>query len=73
MERKITKVEKPSNNLYICPTENCEASATTRRSIKKHLKNFKKISQNKKRDANNKVCQYCHKTFLKEPNRGQTS
>ena len=73
MERKITKVEKPSNNLYICPTENCEASATTRRSIKKHLKNCKKISQNKKRDANNKVCQYCHKTFLKEPNRGQTS
>ena len=68
MDRKIATVEKPSNNLYICPIENYEASARTRRCIKRHLKNCKKMSQNKKRDANNKVCKYCHKTFLKKSN-----
>ena len=41
------KVEKPIcydsfNNLYLCPTENCEVSAATKRSIKRHLKNCKK-------------------------------
>ena len=38
---KIQKVKKPIcydsfNNLYLCPTENCEVSATTKRSIKRH-------------------------------------
>ena len=70
----IRKVEKPIcydsfNNLYLCPTENCEVNATTKRSIKRHLKNCKKISQNKKKNANNKVCKYSHKTFLKKSNR----
>ena len=30
------------NNLSLCPTENCEVSATTKRSIKRRLKNCKK-------------------------------
>ena len=51
---KNQKVEKPIcydsfNDLYFCPTENCEVSATTKRSIQKHLKNCEKISQYKKR------------------------
>ena len=33
------------------------------------MKNCKKISQNKKRNANNKVYKYCYKTFLKKSNR----
>ena len=53
--------------LCLCPTENCEVSTAANRSIKTHLKNCKKISQNKKRNANRKV--YCHKTFLKKSNR----
>ena len=70
---KNQKVEKPicynsSKNLYLCPTKNCEVNATTKRSIKRHLKNCKKISQNKKRNANNKVCKYCHKTFIIKSN-----
>ena len=44
---KNQKVEKPIcydlfNNLSVCPTENCEVSATTKRSIKRRLKNCKK-------------------------------
>ena len=40
----IQKIEKPIcydsfNNLYLRPTENCEVSVTTNRSIKRHLKN----------------------------------
>ena len=49
-------------NLYLCPTENCEVSATTKRNIKRHLKNCKKIMHNNK-------CKYCHKTFLTKSNR----
>ena len=33
------------------------------------MKNCKKISLNKKRNASNKVYKYCHKTFLKKSNR----
>ena len=70
----LKNVEKPicydsSNSLYLRPTENCEASVTTKRSIKRHLKNCKKISQNKKRNANSRVCKYYHKKFLKKSNR----
>ena len=44
---KNQKVEKPFcydsiNNLYLCSTENCQESGTTKRSIKRHLKNWKK-------------------------------
>ena len=44
---KNQKVEKPIsydsvNNLHLRPTENCEVNATTKRSIKRHLKNCKK-------------------------------
>ena len=65
---KNQKVEKPIcynsfNNQHLCPTENCEISVITKRSIKRHLKNCKKIMHN------NKVCQCCHKTFLKKSNR----
>ena len=55
--------------MYLCPTENREVSATTKPSIKRHLKNCKKISQNKKGNAKYKVCKYCHKTFLKKSDR----
>ena len=44
---KNQKVEKPIcynsfNNQHLCPTENCEISVITKRSIKRHLKNCKK-------------------------------
>ena len=71
---KNQKIKKPIcydsfNNLSLRPTENCEINATTKHSIKRHLKNCKKVSKNIKRNANNKVCKYCHKTFLKKSGR----
>ena len=44
---KNQKVEKPFcydsfNNLFLCPTENSEVSATAKRSINRHLKTVKK-------------------------------
>ena len=45
-EQKNQNVEKLVIIHLICPTENCEESATTKCSTKRHLKNWKKISQN---------------------------
>ena len=67
---KNQNVEKPIsydsfNNLSVCPAETCEVSATTKRIIKRHLKNCKRTSQNKKRNTNNKVCKCCCKSYAK--------
>ena len=67
MDRKI----KRSKSLFVIihliisiyAQQKTEISVITKRSIKRHLKNCKKIMHN------NKVCQCCHKTFLKKSNR----
>ena len=53
------------NGVYLCPTENCKTYAHTKRSIKRHLKNFNQIIKNRKKHEQNKICKYCQKRFQK--------
>ena len=57
------------NGVYLCPTANCNTSASTKRSIMRHLKNCSTISKNRRKHEQNKVCKYCQKRFQKKFNR----
>ena len=52
------------NGFYLCPTENFKTYANTKRSIKRHLKDNKKMAaKNKKKHEQNKICKYYQKRF----------
>ena len=57
------------NGVYLCPTANCITTATTKRSITRHLKKCYDISINRKRNQQNKICGYCQNVFQKKSNR----
>ena len=54
------------NGVYLCLTENCKTYASTKRSIKRHLKNCNNITKNRKKHEQNKICKYCQKRFHKK-------
>ena len=59
------------NGVYQCPTANCITTATTKRSITRHLKKCYGISINRKRNQQNKICSYYQKVFKKKSNRNR--
>ena len=55
------------NDIYLYPTANCITTATTKRSITRHLKKCYHISINRKRNQQNKICGYVRRYLKKNP------
>ena len=53
-------------NLFSCPSAQCETSAKYKYNIVKHLKSCNKINKKKKVIKGRKNCKYCDKTFTRK-------
>ena len=55
-----------SETAFMCPTANCMTTATTKRSITRHLTKCYDISINRKRNQKNKICGHYQNVFQKK-------
>ena len=57
------------NEVFYCPSIGCNTTSRYKHNIQKHLKTCYIVNQNKKDNADNKICHICNKQFTKKSNR----